>query len=75
MMSNYALQLEVPDALRGRVFATDVMIATLAISVSLLGVGAVIDHVNPRLPIAICGALTLGYALVWRLITRRLPPT
>src|SRR5690606_14806612 len=31
-MSNFALQVEVPDALRGRVFATDMMIATLAVS-------------------------------------------
>src|SRR5262249_42023766 len=39
MMSNYALQLEVPDELRGRVFATDMMIATLAISISVLFAG------------------------------------
>ena len=36
VMSNYALQGEVPDRLRGRVFATDMMLATLAISVSQL---------------------------------------
>jgi MFS family permease len=72
VMSNYGLQLEVPDELRGRVFATDMMIATLAISVSLLGVGAIVDHVNPRLLFAICGGLTLGYGIVWRLATRRL---
>ena len=39
VMSNYALQIVVPDPLRGRVFATDMMIATLAISVSLLFAG------------------------------------
>ena len=71
VMSNYGLQLEVPDHLRGRVFAADMMIATLAISVSLLGVCALVDHVDPRVPIAICGAVTLVYGIVWRLATRR----
>jgi MFS family permease len=72
VMSNYGLQIEVPDDLRGRVMATDMMIATLAISVSLLGVGAIVDLVDPRLPLAICGAATLTYGIVWRLATRRL---
>jgi MFS family permease len=72
VMSNYALQIEVPDHLRGRVFATDMMIATLAISVSLLLAGALVDQVNPRIPVAICGGLTLVYGVVWRLATRRL---
>jgi hypothetical protein len=71
-MSNYALQTVVPDELRGRVFATDMMIATLAISVSTLFVGAIVDHVDPRVPVAICGAITLTYGVAWRLATRRL---
>jgi MFS family permease len=70
-MSNYALQLEVPDALRGRVFATDMMLATLAISVSLLVVGALIDVVDMRLLIAGAASATLLYAVVWRIATRR----
>ena len=40
VLSNFALQGEVPDRLRGRVFATDMMLATLAISVSQLAVAA-----------------------------------
>ena len=74
VMSNYALQLEVPDELRGRVFATDVMIATLAISVSLLFAGALLDFVPARVPIAACALLTLCYGIGWRLVTRRLVP-
>lgn len=74
MISNYALQIEVPDHLRGRVFATDMMIATLAISVSVLLAGVLVDHVNPRIPIAICGGLTLVYGIVWRLATRPSSP-
>jgi MFS family permease len=71
MMSNFALQAEVPDELRGRVFATDMMIATLSVSASQLLVGVFIDHVNPRLLVAVCGAVTGGYAVAWRLVTRR----
>ncbi len=72
VMSNYALQIEVPDSLRGRVFATDMMIVTLAISVSLLFVGALVDIVDTRLLFAACGATTLVYGVAWRLATRRL---
>ncbi|HEU4426948.1 MAG TPA: MFS transporter [Pilimelia sp.] len=72
VISNYALQNEVPDHLRGRVFATDLMLATLAISVSQLVVGALVDSVDAHVLIACCGATTLLYALGWRLATRRL---
>jgi MFS family permease len=71
VMSNYALQAEVPDVLRGRVFATDMMIVTLAISVSQLAAGAVVDHVSPRVLIAAFGTVTLVYAVVWRVVTAR----
>jgi hypothetical protein len=70
-ISNYALQLEVPDALRGRVFATDMMIATLAISMSLLVVGVLVDLLDLRVLIACCAAATLLYAIGWWLATRR----
>ena len=59
VMSNYALQGEVPDRLRGRVFATDMMLATLAISVSQLARGLVVDHVDERVILAGCGLITL----------------
>ncbi|MEV7226721.1 MULTISPECIES: MFS transporter [Polymorphospora] len=72
VMSNYALQRVVPDRLRGRVFAVDLMVATLAISISQLGVAAVIDHVDERVVLAGCGLVTVLYAIVWRLATRKL---
>jgi hypothetical protein len=72
-MSSYALQVEVPDALRGRVFATDQMIAMLAVSASLLTVGALEDHVAIRVLVAACGAVTLLYGIGWRLVTRHFP--
>jgi MFS family permease len=75
VLSNFALQSEVPDRLRGRVFATDMMLATLAISVSQLVVAAVVDTVDERAVLAGCGLLTLGYAIGWRIATRRLSLT
>lgn len=72
VMSNYALQAEVPDRLRGRVFATDMMLATLAIAVSQLVVGALVDSLDPRVLLASCGAATLVYAIGWRIATARL---
>jgi MFS family permease len=72
VMSNFALQGEVPDRLRGRVFATDMMLATLAISVSQLAVAAVVDQVDERIILAGCGLVTVVYAVGWRIATRRL---
>ncbi|GLY03582.1 MFS transporter [Actinoplanes sp. NBRC 101535] len=70
VLSNYALQGEVPDELRGRVFATDMMLATLAIAISQLGAGAVIDHVDPSVVIATCASITMVYAVGWWIVTR-----
>ncbi|HEX8134522.1 MAG TPA: MFS transporter [Actinomycetes bacterium] len=78
VLSNYALQGEVPDRLRGRVFATDMMLATLAIAISQLGAALFVDRVDERVILAGCGLITLTYAVGWRIATRRLsltPPT
>ncbi|MER7007471.1 MFS transporter [Dactylosporangium sp. NPDC000555] len=71
MMSNFVLQSEVPDALRGRVFATDFMLATLSIAASQLAVGAFVDHTDPRLLVAASGAVTVLYAAGWAAVTLR----
>lgn len=75
VLSNFALQNEVPDRLRGRVFATDLMLATFTISISQLVVAAVVDHVDERVVLAGCGLVTLVYAIGWRIATRRLSLT
>lgn len=64
-----------PDRLRGRVFATDMMLATLAVSVSQLAVAAVVDTVDERVVLASCGLVTVVYAVGWRIATRRLSLT
>jgi MFS family permease len=73
-LSNFALQSEVPDRLRGRVFATDMMLALFAIAVSQLGASALVDHVDERAILAGCGLVTLVYAIGWRIATSRLAP-
>ncbi len=72
VLSNFALQAEVPDELRGRVFATDMMLATLSIAVSQLGASAVVDHVDESVVLAVCGLVTVVYAAGWWLTTRRM---
>ena len=71
-MSNFALQAEVPDELRGRVFAFDQMIVMLAVSASLLVVGALEGHVATRVLVFACGAVTLLYGIGWRLVTAKI---
>ncbi|MBG0561874.1 MFS transporter [Actinoplanes aureus] len=74
VLSNFALQGEVPDELRGRIFAVDMMLATLAIAISQLGVSLFIDQVDQRIILATCALITLTYAIGWRIATRRLAP-
>ncbi|MGW0431172.1 MFS transporter [Micromonospora sp. NPDC003197] len=75
VLSNFALQGEVPDRLRGRVFATDMMLATLAVSISQLVVAAVVDHIDAWIVLVGCGLTTVVYAIGWRIATRRLSLT
>jgi len=70
-MSSAALQAEVPDGLRGRVLATDLMFATTAIATSQVLIGVLVDRVDTWLLVAGCGAATLLYSVGWRLVTLR----
>jgi hypothetical protein len=47
------------------------MITMLAVTVSQLLVSVFVDHVNTRVLVACCGAVTVMYAIGWRLLTRR----
>ncbi|MBB5872018.1 MFS family permease [Allocatelliglobosispora scoriae] len=71
MMSAYAIQRIVPDELRGRVGATDFMVAMIAVTSSQLVVSLLVDSIDPRAIIAGCALTTLTYAVGWRLVTRR----
>jgi len=72
MISSYGLQREVPDALRGRMFAADFGLVTLTTSISTLGAGALADAVGP-VPTAFAGGLLmLAWGVTWAAATRRL---
>jgi len=74
-LSSCALQEVVPDELRGRIVAVDIMLSTCAVTLSQLAVGAVVGLFDIRALLAACGATTVVYAILWRLATVAATPT
>ena len=72
MASTYGLQREVPDELRGRIFAVDYGLATLAISLSSLVAGALADAYGAPRVAFIMSIVAVLWATVWLLLTYRL---
>jgi MFS family permease len=70
--STYGLQREVPDALRGRVFAFDYGFFTLTMSLSSLATGIVSDRFGPTVATAGAASLTIVWALAWAAWTWKL---
>ena len=54
-LSTYGLQAAVPDYIRGRVFAADLALVTVTMSVSLVASGALAEVTGPRLPTGAAG--------------------
>jgi hypothetical protein len=73
VFSSTLLQLSVPDAYRGRVFATDFALFTIVMSVSTFMTGWGLDHstATPRTLAAILGGLLFLPGLLWLPITLR----
>ncbi len=72
MISSYGLQREVPDVLRGRIFAADFGMVTLTTSLSTICAGLLADAIGP-VPTALAGGLLmLAWGVGWALATRRL---
>ena len=69
-LTTYGLQLLTPDALRGRIFAADAALVTLAMSLSLLFAGAMSALVGPSVTIAIIALTSLAWGSVFLLVTR-----
>ena len=70
--STYGLQELTPDQVRGRVFALDFGLDTLAIAVSALVVGALAEVVPVRTLIVALGGIALVFGLGWSRVTRPL---
>jgi MFS family permease len=69
-LSTYGLQLLVPDAIRGRIFAFDEALITFTIAVSAVAAGAVAGVVGVKVVMIGLACVTVGYAAVWTLATR-----
>jgi MFS family permease len=68
-LSSYGLQRIVPDLIRGRIFAFDGMLVTLTFGLSSLLTGWLADSFGPRVTAVGMGALAIGWAVVWSLLT------
>ena len=68
--STYGLQELSPDQIRGRIFALDFGLDTLAIAVSALTVGALAQFVPIRVLILGLGATALVFGVSWARVTR-----
>jgi MFS family permease len=69
-LSSYGLQRIVPDRIRGRIFAFDGMLVTLTFGLSGLLTGWLAESFGPRVTAVSMGALAMGWAAVWSLLTR-----
>jgi MFS family permease len=69
-LSNYGLQLEVPDALRGRIFAADFALVTVTMSASFLVSGWGSDHFGPRPVTFVLAGIAGTWSVVYLAITR-----
>src|SRR5689334_19973356 len=63
--STYGLQREVPDWIRGRVFAADYGFVTLTMAVSSLVAGILSDRFGPMIATVSIASLSVGWALFW----------
>jgi MFS family permease len=69
-LTTYGLQLLTPDELRGRIFAADFSLVTLAMSVSLVLAGVLGGLIGPAPTIAVIAGISLTFGLVFLVVTR-----
>ena len=69
-LTTYGLQLLTPDELRGRIFAADFSLVTLAMSVSLLLGGLLGGVIGPAPTIAVIAAVSLLFGTGFLVVTR-----
>ncbi|MFM7718155.1 MAG: MFS transporter [Actinomycetota bacterium] len=68
-LSSYGLQRIVPDRIRGRVFAFDGMLVTLTFGTSSVLTGVLADRFGVPTAAVAMGAIALGWAIGWTLLT------
>jgi len=72
LTSTYGLQREVPDFIRGRVFAADWGFVTLTIGISSLAAGLLSDHLGATIATIVISSLSILWAIFWGAWTWRL---
>ena len=65
LTSTYGLQREVPDFIRGRVFAADWGFVTLTIGISSLAAGLLSDHLGAMTATIGIASLSILWAILW----------
>lgn len=73
VFSSLGLQLVVKEDFRGRVFAADTGLFTLAFALSTLSTGLLLDTIDPRVVAFIAGVVGFISAGVWFYFVRRIP--
>lgn len=71
-LTTYGLQVLTPDELRGRIFAADAALVTLAMSLSLLFAGAISGLIGASATIAIIAMGSLLWGIMFLFLTRSL---
>jgi len=72
LTSTYGLQREVPDFIRGRVFAADYGFVTLTMSISSVAAGVLSDRFGPATATIATASVSILWALFWGAWTWRL---
>ena len=70
-LSTYGLQVETPDALRGRIFAADFALVTLTLSVSFLAAGAASERFGPVPVLRVLAGVSVLWGVAYLALTRR----
>ncbi len=70
VLSTFGLQVLVPDAIRGRIFAFDFALITLSLAVSSLVASTLADSLGPRYAALLVGAVAVAWAAVWWALIR-----
>src|SRR5205807_4273092 len=65
LTSTYGLQREVPDFIRGRVFAADYGFVTLTMSISSVTAGVLSDRFGPATATIATASVSILWALFW----------
>jgi len=71
-LSSYGLQVSTPDELRGRIFATDLALVTLTMTISLLVAGVASNQFGPRPVMLALAVVNLIWGATYLWFTRRL---